>query len=179
MQRIAAVDPATTQGRAKDLLAGVQKTLGMTPNLMRAMAQSPAALEAYLGFGKTLGTGVLGGKLRESIALAVAGANGCNYCAAAHGAIGKMLGLTAEEAVANLDSRSADPNVAAALGFVRALVDKRGWAGAEDLAAVRAAGYDEGEIVEMIAAVALNTFSNYFNHVARTDIDFPPLREAA
>ncbi len=130
-------------------------------------------LDAYLGFGKALSGGKLRASLREQIALAVAGANGCAYCAAAHTALGKMHGLDSPELAANLDGRASDPVVAAALDFALAIVDKRGWVDDADLARVRAAGYGEGEIAEILATVALNLFSTYFNHVAETEVDFP------
>ena len=175
MPRIQPIDPAAAEGKAKALLDGVHKALGMTPNIMRTMANSPAVLDAYLGFGKALSGGQLSAPLREQIALAVAGANGCEYCAAAHTALGKMHGLESPELAANLEGRAADPKVAAALDFALAIVDKRGWADDADLARVRAAGYGEGEVAEIAATVALNIFSTYFNHIAETEVDFPPV----
>lgn len=175
MPRIQPLDPALAEGKAKALLDGVHQALGMTPNLMRTMANSPAVLDAYLGFNKALSGGRLSAPLREQIALTVAGTNGCEYCAAAHTALGAMLGLDAAELAANLDGRSADATTAAALGFALAIVGKRGWVDNDDLARVRAAGYGEGEVAEIVAAVAYNTFSNYFNHVAQTEVDFPPV----
>ena len=173
MPRINPIDPNYAQGKAKALLDGVEKALGMTPNLMLTLANSPAALEAYLGFGKALGGGSLGARLREAIALAVSGANGCQYCASAHTAVGKMLGMDDTELARNRKGRSGDPKVEAALKFANAMVAKRGWVSDEDVERVRDAGYDDGEIVEIVATVGVNIFSNYFNHVARTDIDFP------
>ena len=175
MPRIQPIDPAQAEGKAKALLDGVHKTLGMTPNLMRTMANSPAVLDAYLGFGKALAGGSLSARLREQIALAVAGANGCEYCAAAHTALGKMLGLDSAELAANLEARASDPATAATLRFARVIVLERGWVDDVELARVREAGYGEGEIAEIVAAVALNIFSNYFNHVAESEVDFPPV----
>ncbi len=179
MPRIEPINPEIATGRAKDLLDGVQQKLGMAPNLMRTMAQSPAVLEAYLGIIGALGRGTLPAKLREQIALAVSDANGCGYCLAAHCAVGRMVGLS-EEAI--LDSRagaSADSKSAAALAFSRTLVDKRGWVSDEELARVRAAGFGDGEVAEIVANVAQSIFSNYFNHVAQTEVDFPPAPVAA
>ena len=173
MPRIQPIDPAEADDKAQALLGGVHKALGMTPNLMRTLAHSSAALEAYLGFGKALGTGRLDAKLREAIALVVSGEAGCEYCASAHTALGKMLGADEAELTANLEGRSGDAKVEAALTFAHILVTKRGWADDDDLARVREAGYDEGEIIEIIATVALTTFTNYFNHVAGTEVDFP------
>jgi uncharacterized peroxidase-related enzyme len=148
----------------------------MTPNLLRTLAHAPAALEAYLGFGQALGKGGLDAKTREAIALTVAEVNGCDYCASAHSALGARLGVPPAELRANLEGRSTDPTLAAILRFARAVVVERGWVGDADLAAARAAGLDDGRITEVIAAVAANIFSNYVNHVARTEVDFPLVR---
>lgn len=173
MQRLTAVNPAEATGKAKQLLDGVQAKLGMTPNLMRTLASGPAALEAYLNFGAALATGKLDAKFREQIALAVAQANSCEYCLSAHSAIGKMVGLKPEEIVASRGAHSADAKRDAGLHFVQALVVQRGMVSDQDLAHVKAAGYTDGDIAEMVANVAVNIFTNYFNHVARTDVDFP------
>ncbi len=175
MSRLNAVNPETAQGKAKLLLDGVQKSLGMTPNIMRTLANSPAALEAYVGLMTALGGASIDGRTRESIALATSGANGCDYCASAHTAIGKMLGLSDAEARENLYGRSSDPTRAAALEFSRAIVEKRGWVSDSDLEQVREAGFGDGEIAEIVVTVATTIFSNYFNHIADTEIDFPPV----
>jgi len=173
MPRLNPIDPNKAQGKTKLVLDELQKSLGMTPNIMRTLANSPAALEAYVGLLEALGGAGIDAKTREAIALATSGANGCDYCAAAHTALGKMQGLTDAETTANLIGHSAEPARAAALRFARAVVDKRGWVSDRDLEAVRAAGFGDAEITEIIATVAATIFSNYFNHVAETDIDFP------
>jgi uncharacterized peroxidase-related enzyme len=176
MTRLTPIDPAQADDKAKALLDGVQKALGMTPNLMRTLAHSPAALQAYLNLGRALGGGSLDAKTREAIALTVAGENGCDYCASAHTAVGGQLGADAAELAENLKGRSSDPRVAAILGFARALVVKRGWVSDAELRQARDAGVTDGEIAEIVAAVAASTFSNYLNHVAGTEIDFPLVR---
>ncbi|MDH3474173.1 MAG: carboxymuconolactone decarboxylase family protein [Rhodospirillales bacterium] len=176
MPRITPIDPTQAEGKAKVLLDGIQKSLGMTPNLMRSLAQSPAALQAYLDFNKALDGASLNAKTREAIALTVAGENGCDYCASAHTAVGGLLGAERAELAANLDGRSNDPRVAAVLAFARAVVVKRGWVSDEDLDAARAAGLGDREITEIVAGVAVNMFTNYFNHVAGTEVDFPLVR---
>lgn len=176
MPRLSPINPETAQGKAKLLLDDVQKSLGMTPNIMRTLANSPAALEAYLGLLEALGGAGIDGKTRESIALVTSAANGCDYCTSAHTAIGKMLGLSDEEAQANLYGRSFEPTRAAALQFARAIVEKRGWVSDRDLERVREAGFGDAEITEIVATVATTTFSNYFNHIAETEIDFPPVK---
>ena len=173
MSRIETVNPTLATGKARELLDAVKSKLGMTPNLMRVMANSPAVLDAYLKFSGSLGSGDLPAKTREQIALAVGQANSCDYCLSAHSAIGKMVGLTAEQILEGRRGSSAEPTTDAVLRFARQLVDKRGKVSDADLAAVRSAGWNDGAIAEIVANVALNIFTNYFNHVAETEIDFP------
>jgi uncharacterized peroxidase-related enzyme len=178
MPRLTAVDPATAQGKAKALLDGVHKAFGMTPNMMRTMAAAPAVLAAYLDFEKALSGGALSNALREQIALALAGANRCDYCASAHTVLGKMAGIDAADLALNLSGRSADAKTEAALAFARAVNTSHGAVSDDDLARVRAAGYGDGEITEIVANVALNIFTNSINNVAKTVIDFPEVRAA-
>lgn len=173
MPRLTPIDPARAEAKTKALLDGVQRALGATPNLMRTLANAPAALEAYLGFNKALAGGGLSGALRESIALTVAGENGCDYCASAHTMLGSLQGLDEAELARNLAGRSADPKVQAALDFAKAVVVKRGWVSDADVQAVRDAGHDDAAITEIVATVTVKIFSNYFNHVAGTEVDFP------
>ncbi len=179
MQRLKAIEPDQATGHAKQLLDAVNEKFDMVPNLARTLANSPAALQGYLGFGEALDGGVLPAKLREQIALTVSEANGCGYCVAAHCAIGKSVGLSDSELSDARQSSSPDSNVDAALHFARQLVENRGWVGDEDLDRVRRAGYGDGEIAEIVAVVAWKTFANYFNHVAGTDVDFPAVPEVA
>jgi uncharacterized peroxidase-related enzyme len=173
VQRIAAINTAEATGKAKQLLDGVQAKLEMTPNLMRTLASGPAALEAYLNFGAALGAGHLDAKFREQIALAVAQANSCAYCLSAHSAIGKMVGLKPDEIAASREAHSADEKRDAGLQFVQALVVQRGEVSDQAVTRVKAAGYSDGDIAEIVANVVVNIFTNYFNHVAQTEVDFP------
>ena len=173
MPRLKAIETAEADPKAKALLEGVDRKMGMTPNLMRTMANSPAVLEAYLGFRNALGAGVLSPKLREQIALTVSELNGCNYCLSAHSALGKMVGLGDEEIADSRRGVSPDRKTEAVLQFARKLVSERGWVSDDDMATVRAAGTSDAEIAEVVGHVAANIFSNYFNHVADTEVDFP------
>ncbi len=173
MPRLTAIDPGVATGKTKELLDGVKAALGVTPNLMRTLANSPAALEAYLGFNSALGRGRLSAKLREQIAVAVAEANECEYCLSAHSAIGKKMGLSENDLLASRQWTSPDPKVAAALKFAHAIVSRRGQVSDQEVNRVRQAGYGDGEIAEIVANVALNIFTNYFNLVAETTVDFP------
>lgn len=175
MPRLAAVDPATADGKAKTLLEAVQKKLGAQPNMMRTMAQSPAVLEGFLGLMGSLSTGTLGGALGTRIALAVARANECDYCVAAHAFLGRSAGLGDADIGGALRSSPAGNTAreTAALRLALAVVQHRGAVSDADLGAARAAGLSDGELGEIVAHVALNIFTNYFNRFARPDLDFP------
>jgi uncharacterized peroxidase-related enzyme len=173
MARLAQIDPATATDRAKTLLDAVQHKLGLVPNMTRAMANSPAVLDGYLQFSGTLSKGTLPAKDRERISLAVAEANRCEYCLAAHSAIGRMVGLTADQIRDSRLGTSVDAKTDALIRFARKVVDARGRVSHDELDDIRRAGFDDAAIAEVVANVALNVFTNYFNNVVETDIDFP------
>jgi uncharacterized peroxidase-related enzyme len=173
MERITPVTLQTVQGRAKELLDAVKVKFGIAPNLTRAMAVSPAVLDAYLGFSGALSHGVLPARMREQLALDIGEANHCDYCVSAHSTIGKRVGLTDQEVLDSRRGASTDPKTDVLLRFARTVVANRGVVKDADIAAVREAGYGDAEIAEIVAHVALNVFTNYFNNVAGTTIDFP------
>ena len=173
MPRLQPINTESADGKAKELLNQDQAKLGMTPNIMRTMANSPAVLQAYLGFGEALAKGSLSAKLRGQIALTVAQANGCNYCLAAHSAIGRTVGLGEEELLDSRRSFSTNKKDNAALQFAQRLVENRGVVDDDDISRLRDASFTDGEIAEIVATVTHNIFTNYFNHVAETAIDFP------
>lgn len=179
MPRLKALQTSEAEPRAKDLLDGVQKKLGMTPNIMRTMANSPAVLEAYLGFSNALATGGLKPKLREQIALTVAEINRCEYCLSAHAALGKMVGLSNEEIADSRRGVSPDRKTEAVLQFASKVVTEHGWVSDDDVASLRAVGATDAELAEVVGVVALSIFSNYFNHVAGTKLDFPRVEPPA
>ena len=159
---------------AQPLLEAVKKQIGSVPNLFRVVSNSPAALEGYLGLSGALGKGKLPAATRERIALAVAEINGCTYCLSAHSYMGKTLAkLDDAEILANRHGHSNDAKADAALQFAAQVTKARGHVGDADLAAVKLAGYDDAQIVEIVLHVALNTWTNYLNEVARTVVDFP------
>jgi uncharacterized peroxidase-related enzyme len=167
---------------AQPLLEGAKKQLGSVPNLFRVVANSPAALEGYFGLNGALAKGTLDAKTRERIALAVAEINGCGYCLSAHTYLAsKVAKLDDAEITANRNGASNDPKADAAVRFAAEIVRDRGHVKDADIAAVKLAGYDDAQIVEIVVHVALNTLTNYINEVAKTDIDFPvvKLRDAA
>jgi len=176
MIRIAHLDPVTTTGPAKSLFDGVQAKLGIVPNLHRVLGNAPAALKGYLSFGAALADGGFDAKLREQIALAIAESNQCGYCLSAHTFIGRRLGLTLQDIVDARHANSADERTDAILKVARSIVVQRGELGASDLERAHAAGLTDGDIVETVAHVALNIFSNYVNHIAGTIVDFPEVK---
>lgn len=178
MQRIASLDPSRAEGKVRQQLDGVAKALGATPNMFTAMARSPALLDGYLALNAALSGGQLSAAVREQIALAVAAANGCDYCASAHTELGRRAGVAADDLAAGLRGQASDPKVAAALQFARAVNAARGRVADAELQRVRAAGWDDTAIGEIIGHVALNVLTNAFNNVAGTDIDFPVVRAA-
>jgi uncharacterized peroxidase-related enzyme len=170
--------PAASQ----PLLQAVKKQLGMVPNLFRLVANSPAALEGYLNLSGALGKGQLPAATRERIALAVAEINGCDYCLSAHTYLGKHVAkLDDTEIAANRSGASNDIKADAAVRFAAKVATLRGHVADEDLAAIKAAGYSDAQIVEIVQHVALNTWTNYINTVGQTEIDFPAVtaRKAA
>lgn len=174
MNRIAIPSVEQTPAASRPLLEAVNKQLGTVPNLMKVLGNSPAALGGYLGLSGALGKGTLGAKTGERIALAVAEFNGCNYCLAAHSYLGKNLAkLDDAEIHANRNGGSHDGKADAAVRFAVQVVKARGHVQEADVAAVKAAGYSDAEVIEIVAHVALNTLTNYVNEVAQTTIDFP------
>lgn len=159
---------------SRALLEGVKKQLGVAPNLFRMVANSPAALQGYVGLLGALGKGALPVATHERIALAIAEFNACDYCLSAHTYLGKNVAkLDDGEIAANRSGASNDARADAAVRFARKVAQSRGHVSDEDVHAVQAAGYTDGEVVEIVQHVALNTWTNYVNGVARTAIDFP------
>ncbi|WP_211240783.1 carboxymuconolactone decarboxylase family protein [Hamadaea tsunoensis] len=158
-----------TDGR----LAEVRKQLGRVPNLYATMANGPAALDGYLAMRDKLAHGVLRLKVREQLALLVAQENGCDYCVAAHTFRGQKLHLTDEDLMRTRHAADTDPHTAAVLNLAREVMRTKGKVSDDFLAGTRAAGVTDAETAEVVAHVALNTLSNYFNHVARPELDFP------
>ena len=173
MQRFNLINPEQATGHAKQLLDRTQSQLGRVPNLYKAMANSAAALDGYLSFRSALVQGKLTASLREQIALLTAALNACEYCVSAHALRGQKLGLLAEELALNQTAVASDPKTHAALSFVKTLMAKHGAIDATEFAELKAAGWSDEETGEIIAHVALNIFSNYFNHVAQPELDFP------
>lgn len=176
MPRTALPDQHTAPGPSKPLLDQIHGAFGVTPNMFRAVANSPAALNAMWGFFGALGTGAIPPKLGEQIAVAVAERNACEYCLAAHTALGRKAGASSEEMMAAQRGESTDPKTAAALHFALQLVEHRGQVHETDVQRLRDVGFDDQHVVEIVAHVALNLFTNYVNVALAVPVDFPPVK---
>lgn len=181
MSRIATPQTiADTPVLSQPLLETVEKSLGSVPNLFRLLATSPDALEGYLGLNGALSKGKLSAATRERIAIAIAQTNGCDYCNAAHTFLAKTFAkLDEAEVAANRAGASTDAKAHAAVSFAVKVATSKGRVSEQDISTVRAAGYSDAEIIEIIGLIALNVLTNYVNEVFQTDIDFPAINAAA
>lgn len=171
MSRIAIPQDIPADSRA--VVDAVSRQLKLTPNLFRIMAQSPLALNGWAGLQGALAR-TLDIKTRDGIALAVSQVNGCQYCLSAHTYVAsEFAGLSSDEIRRNRLGQSDLPRVAAAVAFARQLMQMRGKVATSDLDAVRAAGYSDANIVEIIALSAQFMLTNFVNNVFDTEIDFP------
>ncbi|OYU79063.1 MAG: peroxidase [Flavobacterium sp. BFFFF1] len=174
MTRLKALNPEEVTGKTKELFNAVQAKLGVVPNMMRTMGNSDAVLEGYLNLSGALSHGKLSSRTGELIALAVSQSNSCDYCLAAHTFIGGQL-LKIETAVllAARNGASEDNKTQAILKLAKVLISKNGLVNDADVDAAKTAGVTDAEIAEIVAHVALNVLTNYFNNTAGTEIDFP------
>lgn len=173
MNRVPLIDRTATTPDRKALLDPIHSAFGTTPNMFRAVANSPAALQSMWGAFGALGGGVLGAKLGEQIAVAVADQNACSYCLAAHTVLGAAAGVSTHELQQAQAGRSDDPKTQAALRFALKLVTDRGQISDADVQALRVEGFSDEAIVEILAHVALNLFTNYVNVAFAVPVDFP------
>jgi len=168
MTRISALAIDQANPAAQALLNGAKAKIGMVPNLFSTLAHSPAALAGYLQLNDALQQGALSGKEREIVSLAAAQFNGCTYCLSAHTLMGKGAGLSAQTIAS---ARQGQGNAVATLAHQ--VLRSRGQISDTELAAARAAGLSDAQIVDVVAGVALNVLTNYLNNLAGTGIDFP------
>ncbi|MCE3606530.1 peroxidase-related enzyme [Massilia sp. P8910] len=176
MSRITLLTRDQAPGDAAQLLDQVHAAFGATPNMFRAVANSPAALASMWAAFGALGGGTLGTRLSEQIAVAIADQNNCEYCLAAHTALGRKAGASSEEMTAAQAGTSHDPKTAAALAFAVTMVKQRAQVGSADVDALRQAGFNDGDIMEIMAHIALNLFTNYVNVAFAVPLDFPHVK---
>lgn len=174
MTTFAPVEPETATGKAADLLAQVQKSLGLTPTMTKVMANSPALLQGYLALSGAVAGGSLKPAVRERLAIATAQLNGCEYCLSAHTYIGANIAkVDADELDRARQAESSDEHVDALLKLSNTIAENAGDVDEVDVKSARAAGVSEEEIGEVVANLALNIMTNYFNILARVDNDWP------
>ena len=172
MSRVS-IQPQAVPAASQPLLDQIQQAFGATPNMFKAVSNSPAALQSMWGYFGALGKGTLGARLGEQLAVAIANANRCEYCLAAHTVLGQNAGATGADMAAAQVGRSDDPRTAAALAFALKVVGQRAQVDDADFTNLRTAGFDDGQIVEIMAHVALNLFTNYINVALDVPVDFP------
>lgn len=173
MQRITPALKEDISPKTQEILDGVKAKMGMIPNIIKTMANSPTTLHGYIALSTAISEGVLSAQLREQIALTAAGVNRCDYCASVHSLVGDQLGLTNEELAHNLAGKSQDPKTQAALLLAKEIIENRGHVSDMCLDHTQSSGFSDEEILEIFSVTMLNIFTNYFNHMVGTDIDFP------
>lgn len=176
MSRVPLINPNDTTPDRQAVLSQIHAAFGATPNMFKAVANSPAALSSMWGSFGALGGGVIPAQVGEQIAVAIANRNACEYCLAAHTALGRKAGASAAQMSAAQDGNSEDPKTAAALRFALRVVEGRGQIADSDVQDLRNAGYGDEEIVEILAHVALNLFTNYVNVAFAVPVDFPGVK---
>lgn len=172
-KRLEPISPEKAEGEVKQFYDLIQQKMGKVPNIFQNMGHSPAVLKGYFALSEAVGQTSFSPKLREQIALTIAQANDCNYCLSAHSVIGKAMGLQDNEILQARQGLSSNKKDEAILAFVRQIVSKKGKVSDEDVAQVKLAGATEQELAEITLVVTLNLFTNYFNHITDTEIDFP------
>lgn len=182
MSRIHTVELVDASPALKAHYDTAKAALGGLPNLIKIYGNSEAALGGFLALYGATADSNFSHALREKIALTVAEVNGCNYCLSAHSAIARHLGVQPVQIEAARRGTGEDAKEAAALRFAKAIAEKRGQVSQAEFDAFRAAGYSEKDVVDLVAIVTLNVFTNLLGNTIETDIDFPraaPLSQAA
>jgi len=173
MARLHSVDPALATGKARDLLDIVRLRTGRIPNMVRLMANSPAVLSGYLNLATALAGSTLSVEIRDLIAVLIATEGGSDYTLAAVSMLARKSGLDDDDIAMAQHAQARDPRTAAALRFSESLLEKRGHVSPSEVDRLMEAGFSDGEVAEIVAAVVLNIYRNYFNPVAAPEIDFP------
>lgn len=173
MQRLKSVNPHVAEGRTKELLETVEQAFGVIPNTAKVMANSPAVLDSFLAFNTAMGGAKIGEKLHNQVKLTTSETNSCNYCTSILSAVAPSAGLSAADILAGRTGNSEDRRTKAALAFAHDVLENRGKVNDQQIATVRSAGFDDAEIVEIVASVVLGCFTNFLNNVADTELDVP------
>ncbi len=173
MSRLNVVTPEQATGQTKELYNAIQQAVGGVPNIYQGVGNSPAALEGVLHIGAVLGKGQLSAAEIETVKLAVSEAYGCTYCLAVHSMLGKKAGLTDEQTISIRRGSPQLPKLAALVKFVNTAIQPKGRVSDDDLHAMKAAGYNDAQITEALLTISQTVFTNLFNRVHQTPLDFP------
>ncbi|WP_265868591.1 carboxymuconolactone decarboxylase family protein [Streptomyces sp. SKN60] len=174
MPRLPQLTVESANEEQRELLESTLKQLGKLPNLYAALANGPAALRGYLAMRDALVGGSFSARQREQLALYIAQRNDCTYCVSAHTLRGGKVGLGEQELLATRKGQDAgDPHMDQVLRITGAIMESGGRVSDAALADARAAGVSDAELAEIVGHVALNVLSNFFNHVAQPELDFP------
>ncbi len=173
MPRLNVVKPEQAAGEVKEIYDDLTKKMGKVINIFQGMGNSPAALKAYLSMSGALGHGELSPEDREVVYLGVSQRNNCTYCLSAHTLLAKKAGLNDEEILGIRRFEPKSEKHQALLKFITRVMETHGFVEDSEIAAVQDAGYSDGQIAEAIAYIGLATYSNLFNHVNGTELDFP------
>jgi AhpD family alkylhydroperoxidase len=179
MKNLESLSPEQAPEISKQIFQGLKQKIGMVPNIYATIGNSGPALKATLSIGESLAGGEYSPKETEVIALAIAQANACNYCLAAHTAVGKGVGLSSDEALAVRAGESTDEKLNSLTILAKSITETRGYPEQSQIDAFFQAGYSRAALAELIVLVGLNTITNYTNHIAGTEIDFPAAPELA
>lgn len=173
MPRLNSLEPDRAKGEIAEIYRDLEAETGKVLNLFRGMANSPAALRGFLSLSDLLKSGTLSDQDREVVYLTTSEVNGCNYCLSAHSHRARKAGFDEDEVIAIRQGQPRDSKLEVLAHFTRKVLETRGFVEDSDLEAMRKAGYDDAAITEVAGVIALATFSNYFNHIHGTEIDFP------
>lgn len=161
-----------SEGNIQKMIDALKAKLGRLPNIFKGMANSEATLGFYMQGGEALSKSKLTAKEKEAIALAIGSKNECNYCKAAHTAIAGSMDVEASEIENYKALKASDEKTQSLINFSLAVMEKKGFVSDSELEEIKAKGYGDTEISEIVAVVAMNIFTNYFNHVNDTEVDF-------
>lgn len=175
MSRLHTLNPAEATEPAATIFAGIKRAIGKVPNAYTTIgSNAPAVLAHVLQTGAVLKQGTLSAAELEAINLTISEQSGCDYCLAAHTLSAKQVGFNVEQTRALRAGRFPEQaKIDALIQFVREIHDSSGTLPEASVAAVRAAGYDDRQIVEALLAVSAILFTNMLNRVNDTTLDFP------
>ena len=175
MSRLSVPSLESATGATAEIYAQIKKAIGNVPNTFAAIgAHRPDALKALLAADSVLASGSLTKRDQETIKLVVSSVAGCDYCVAAHSLLGKIAGLKPDEVKKIRDGEpTGDAKRDALIRFVRGLTGTSGTVSDDDFAAIKAAGYSDAQLVDISLVFATTVFTNVFNRINDTEIDFP------